>query len=198
LDLTDCRLVSSKHQSSLSVAMPDSDDFGDSDDEALLFAATQADTAQTQDDFEESPRPSKRRRTDGGGSNDSNASADEFDDEEMFDEGGVEDASDEPPKKPKHLMHVPKFNPNMDRIVLTQTQRTLAPSQPWMIRGPIWKKPKPVEKPAQLKRAVTFQTTTKGSEDAALLQDSDNEDELEAPAPQPAQRTEIRTQAMQV
>ena len=43
----------------------DGDDFGDSDNDALLLAATQLEASQNgaNGDFEESPRPHKRRKT---------------------------------------------------------------------------------------------------------------------------------------
>jgi ATP-dependent DNA helicase MPH1 len=157
--------------------MIESDDYGDSDDEALLFAATQADVSQAPGGFEVSPRPSKRRKT--NSDHGSNAGEDEPDDEEPLGGDGVEEVEDEPAKKPKYLMHAPKVNANMDRVVLTQTQHVLAPSQPWMIRGPIWRKPKPVKAPVLRNKAVTFQTMTKGSEDAAPRQDSDDDGDTE-------------------
>merc|ERR1712000_282303 len=42
--------------------MPGSETYGDSDDDALLLAATQHAESQANDDFEGSPRPSKRAR----------------------------------------------------------------------------------------------------------------------------------------
>jgi ATP-dependent DNA helicase MPH1 len=161
--------------------MTDSDDYGDSDDEALLFAATQADASQAAGGFEVSPRPSKRRKTnDHGGSN---ASGDDLDDDELLNGEDGEESEEEPAKQSKYLMHAPKINANMDRVVLTQTQQAPAPTQPWMIRGPIWRKPKPVERPVLVNKTSNFQTTiTKGSEDAAPRHDSDDDDEAELPA----------------
>lgn len=159
--------------------MTESDDYGDSDDEALLFAATQVDASQVAGGFEVSPRPSKRRKT--NDDDDSIASGDNLDDEEFLGEDGGEEGEDEIARKSKYLMHAPKLNANMDRVVLTQTQQALAPSQPWMIRGPIWRKPKPVETPVLGNKAVNILTAIKGSEDTAPTQDSDDDDDIELP-----------------
>lgn len=158
--------------------MTDSDDYGDSDDEALLFAATQVeDASQAAGGFDASPRPSKRRKT--TDDDHSNASGDEFDDEELLADIEAEEGEAEPAKVSKYQMHAPKINANLDRVVLTQTQQALAPTQPWMIRGPIWRKPKPVEPPVRAVTSVNIQTSAKGSEDAAPRQDSDSNEDVE-------------------
>lgn len=158
--------------------MTDSDDYGDSDDEALLFAATQAeDASQAAGGFEASPRLSKRRKTTNDGH--SNASGDEIDDEEILAEIGDDWGEEEPAKVSKYQMHAPKINANLDRVVLTQTQQTFAPTQPWMIRGPIWRRPKPVESPVLAVKSVNIQISAKGSEDAAPRQDSDEDEDID-------------------
>lgn len=145
------------------VAMTESDEYGDSDDEALLFAATQADASQAAGGFEVSPRPLKRRKT-------------TDDDEDGEDVDDDEEGEEEPAKISKYQMHAPKYNANLDRVVLTQTQHALAPTQPWMIRGPIWRKPKPAEAFVLGTKSINIQTATKGSEDAIPRQDSDSDD----------------------
>ncbi|KAE9992475.1 hypothetical protein EG327_008864 [Venturia inaequalis] len=158
--------------------MTDSDDYGDSDDEALLFAATQVeDASQAAGGFEASPRPSKRRKTTDDGQSD--ASGDDFDDEDLLADVEAEEGEGEPAKVSKYQMHAPKINANLDRVVLTQTQQALAPTQPWMIRGPIWRKPKPVEPPVLAVKSVNIQTSAKGSEDAAPRQDSDEDEDID-------------------
>jgi hypothetical protein len=173
-------------------AMSTSDEFGDSDDEALIFAATQADVGQIQDDFEESPRLAKRRRINSTAVDANNKFSDEGDIGDSQGEEGID--ADESAKKPKYLMHAPRLHPNLDRVVLTQTQ--IAPaSQPWMIRGPIWKKPRPPEKPvskALLPNILeAVQTNTKGSEDVAPVRDSDGEDDMGLPHPSLAGKNQV-------
>jgi hypothetical protein len=170
-----------------------SDDFGDSDDEALLIAATQAGTTQTQEDgFDGSPRPAKRRRVE--------REIGDTDDEDNLSEpssqslGGFdvtqadtnfpdeEEQENYPPQRPKHHFYTPKVNANLNRIIVTQTQLA-APSQPWMIRGPIWRKPKPVGSPNPVGKPQNVfakpNVVVRGSEDAMRrksLSDDDDED----------------------
>ncbi|QDS73004.1 hypothetical protein FKW77_009032 [Venturia effusa] len=170
--------------------MNDSDEFGDSDDEALLFAATQAEDesqAAGGGGFEPSPRPLKRRKTTSD-DRDSNASGDEVDDEEILAEVGDDEGEEEPAKVSKYQMHAPKINANLDRVILTQTQQALAPTQPWMIRGPIWRKPKPAETPVLAVKNVNIQTSAKGSEDSAPRQESDEDEDIDVPVPRAASR----------
>lgn len=126
--------------------MPTSESYGDSDDEALLAAATQASVSQVRDDFEGSPRAAKRRRVEETTQPDSNE-VDYFDDDEMLDDGELKsheqvlEDNDHAAAKRKHLYHAPRVDVNMEHVILTQTQAVPA-SQPWIIRGPIWKRPK--------------------------------------------------------
>lgn len=181
--------LSSQTSSNLAqlIAMTDSDDYGDSDDEALLFAATQVeDASQAAGGFDASPRPSKRRKT--TDDDHSNASGDEFDDEELLAEINDGEGGEEPAKVSKYQMHAPRINANLDRVVLTQTQQALAPTQPWMIRGPIWRKPKPVEPPVLAVKSVNIQTSAKGSEDAAPRRDSDEDEDMDVQVPRAGPR----------
>jgi hypothetical protein len=140
--------------------MPASDSYGDSDDEALFIAATQAAESQARDDFEASPRATKRRRVEEPLEAQS-TEEDYFDDDEMLHDGalghGDEAREDNDPEagKRKHLFHAPRIMANLDRVILTQTQAVPA-SQPWMIRGPIWKRPKiPEQRPNTISNFVT-------------------------------------------
>jgi hypothetical protein len=62
-------------------------------------------------------------------------------DDSMLLEAGLADGESSPNKR-KHLLHAPLNQANLDRVILTQTQVAPA-SQPWEIRGPIWRRPKP-------------------------------------------------------
>jgi len=168
--------------------MSESDIFGDSDDEALIIAATQVGATEAQNGFEGSPRPAKRRRVarevedtedDGfssgsrrsqalGGSQSDPAHAG---DDVLVDEEQQEDAFRQ---KPKYLTYTPKINANLDRLIVAQTQ-TAAPSQPWAIRGPIWRKPKPVGNGLNASSISDVQ----GSEDRVPTLLSEDEDEIE-------------------
>jgi hypothetical protein len=162
-----------------------SDPFGDSDDEALIFAATQAVALEAQDTFEESPRPAKRRRvgrevcdTDDGDdiSETSNETFEGFDvtqaDGQVLDD---EEQKITTPQIARYQSHNPKIVANLDRVIVTQTQ-VIAPSQPWMIRGPVWRKPKSVEEPRN--GCLKVNPVVRGSEDA-IRQESSSDDEIE-------------------
>jgi hypothetical protein len=165
--------------------MPGSDPFGDSDDEALIIAATQAGAVETQDTFDEFPRPAKRRRVvrdvsdtdDGNDSSElSSGTLEEFDvtqaDTHVPDDEEQENCT---PQKPRHQFHNPKLVANLDRIIVTHTQ-VVAPSQPWMIRGPVWRKPKSVGDPRD--GLLKPNPVVRGSEDA-MRQESSEDDEIE-------------------
>lgn len=130
--------------------MPNTSDYGDSDDEALLIAANQNGEGGSGDAFAESPRLTKRRRTerDVQGTRSRDDEQDDDDDADLEREidganGEAEEDNAENQKR-KHLLHEPRVVAPLDRVILTQTQ--IAPaSQPWEIRGPIWKRPKPKE-----------------------------------------------------
>lgn len=113
--------------------MPGSESYGDSDDDALLIAATQK-----ENEFEPSPRPAKRPRRSSCTSQSTSSEAcleiDPSNDETL--EAGKS------PDKRQHLQYAPQFVANLDRVILNQTQAAPA-SQPWEIRGPVWKRPKP-------------------------------------------------------
>jgi ATP-dependent DNA helicase MPH1 len=163
--------------------MTGSDEFGDSDDEALIFAATQVDAIQTHDTFEESPRPAKRRRvghgiddTDDDGSQSSQTLAG-FDVTQADPNIPEEEQEERLPQIPRYQFHNPKVQANLNHIIITQTQLA-APSQPWMIRGPIWRKPDPVERPQ--KSCLEPKAPIRGSEDVMHRDSvSDDDDEIE-------------------
>ncbi|KAF2435790.1 P-loop containing nucleoside triphosphate hydrolase protein [Tothia fuscella] len=164
------------------------DPFGDSDDDALLYAATQIEQRQAPDEFEDSPRPSKRRRvereiantddeaelSDTFGSSDTlDGSENDFDPAKNRTEN-VEPQGMFPPQKPRHLFHAPRINPTFNNVIVIQTQN-VAHSQPWMIRGPIWKKPKIIES----NQDEVTKNPVRGSEDVVRRPMSDDEDEVE-------------------
>ncbi|KAK5172399.1 hypothetical protein LTR04_005980 [Oleoguttula sp. CCFEE 6159] len=140
--------------------MPKSDDFGDFDDEALVEAATQLENSQGDSDI--SPRPTKRRRI-------NRRLSDEVDEDESDDSPAasrlrvvVRNSDDEddlnpaphsartsivrrpfpPPdivkKPPKHKIHIPANVEIFKDAYLTQAPP--ASSNPWSIRGPMWRK----------------------------------------------------------
>ena len=124
--------------------MPGSDAYGDSDDEALLWAATQHAESQAVDDFEPSPRPSKRARIDGP--SDRTTSDLTISEEDLLGDDTILEATEvqeeQSPNKKQRLLHEPQIQANLERVILTQTQ-AVPPSQPWEIRGPVWRKPEP-------------------------------------------------------
>lgn len=164
------------------------DEFGDSDDEALIFAATQADKNTAQDNIEGSPRPAKKRRIECEVANtddedelsdtlqSSHTLHDSQDDgnQDDFEAGEEDEQGMFPPMKPRHLFHAPRINPVFDNLVVTQTQ-VAPPSQAWMIRGPIWKKPKITD---EGRHRIT-QTSIQGSEESMRDLHSNEEDEAE-------------------
>ena len=123
--------------------MTGSESYGDSDDEALIHAATQADAGQIAQNFDASPRATKRRRV-VGPSEDFFEVEDLCDNDAVYNDDEVEENNDPEARKRKHLLHAPRVVANLDRVILTQTQ-VVPTSQPWMIRGPIWKRPKEPE-----------------------------------------------------
>jgi hypothetical protein len=124
--------------------MPESETYGDSDDDALLLVATQHEQTQGADEFEASPRPAKRARIEGP--HDQTASdlgiseEDLLGDDTLLELGDVQE--EQSPNKRQRLFHAPRVQANLERVILTQTQVVPA-SQPWEIRGPVWKRPKP-------------------------------------------------------
>jgi hypothetical protein len=169
-----------------------SDNFGDSDDEALLIAATQAGETHIQDVFEGSPRPAKRRRLERevNDTDDDSLSEPDSQSSEGFDVTQdatqfplEEEQENYPPNRPKYQLYTPQVNANLNRIIVTQTQ-VPAPSQPWMIRGPIWRKPKPVESPRPVSKPQNGfarpDLVVRGSEDAMRRKSlSEDEDAVE-------------------
>lgn len=124
--------------------MPGSDAYGDSDDDALLEAATQHADTQQIDDFEGSPRPAKRARTEG--SFNQTTSDLELSEENFLGDDTLLEAEEiheeRSPNKRERQLHAPRINADLSRVILDQTQ-AVPQSQPWEIRGPVWKRPKP-------------------------------------------------------
>jgi hypothetical protein len=125
--------------------MPDDSElYGDSDDDALLLAATQHAESQAADDSVPSPRPAKRQWV--VGPTDGTTSEADIPEDELLNnaaflgEGQAEGGKS--PNRRQHLLHAPRVVTDLDRVILTQTQVVPA-SQPWEIRGPVWKRPKP-------------------------------------------------------
>lgn len=179
--------------------MSESDDFGEIDDEALIFAATQADVSQVQDGFETSPRPSKRRRVERDKESDideddilsGNQEFTGFPEDATQTGGAIVNGQDEemlPPQRPKHHMYAPRIIADLDKVILDQTQ-IAAPSQPWLIRGPIWRRPKAVEH----SQNGNPNTPVRGSEDVRIV-DSDEENEMDVMEDRAA-RTSARKQS---
>ena len=122
--------------------MPGIEIFGDSDDEALLFAATQHEGSGQIDDFEDSPRPKKRARI--GRKHDQTSSELGISEENLLRDDSLLEATElveKSPNKRERQLYAPRINANLDRVILTQTQ-AVPQSQPWEIRGPVWRKPK--------------------------------------------------------
>lgn len=139
--------------------MPGSGTYGDSDDDALLLAATQNAESPEVDDFETSPRPIKRARIEGPDL--SISEEDLLGDDTLLDFGEVQE--EQSPNKRQRLFHAPRIQANLDRVILTQTQGVPA-SQPWEIRGPVWKKPKP--KTPEKRNGITSYFSNRQKENA--------------------------------
>jgi hypothetical protein len=124
--------------------MLNSESYGDSDDDTLLIAATQNAEHQAVDDFEPSSRPAKRQRVEGPAqgitSGASVAESELLDDSALLEGDLIEEENCL--NKRKHLLYAPRIRASLDCVVLTQTQ-TVPASQPWEIRGPIWRRPEP-------------------------------------------------------
>jgi len=137
---------------------PDSDDFGDSDDDLLVLAATQLENLHGIDEFDVSPRPAKRARLQERQTVDICHALDGQDDREDVSWYGsansvrkeAEEANTTPTlenseseakssKRSRYRIHEPSRDIDLAGQVFTQTQPPQS-SQPWMIRGPIWKK----------------------------------------------------------
>lgn len=146
------------------------DDFLDSDDDALILAATQAELNLS--GFPDSPRPTKRRRTDGPGAvtqraiyngvssssspldatnSQPEANQDGEDDYETVEavDGKLEREAQEREQQEnisgrasRHKVHIPKFHGGIQDEFCTQPPP--GPTQPHIIRGPIWRKPTPL------------------------------------------------------
>ncbi|KAF2099412.1 P-loop containing nucleoside triphosphate hydrolase protein, partial [Rhizodiscina lignyota] len=165
-----------------------SDDFGDSDDEALIFAATQIEPTQSfQSAFSGSPRPAKRRRVSpiseasddeeafapaplptstkqrarvnhpadiptlnfsksvprqqlDGPSSPANSDVENDIIETLDDQLEREAAEREKSgRKSRHLIHIPQHEGEIQDQFYTQPPP--GPTQPHLIRGPIWRKP---------------------------------------------------------
>jgi len=140
----------------------DSDDFGDSDDDLLVLAATQLENLHGVDDeFDLSPRPAKRARLQERQSLNIRQALDGQDDREDASwysfanslPSESEEANTTPApenseskakssKRSRYRIHEPSREIDLAGQVFTQTLPPQS-SQPWMIRGPIWKKSKP-------------------------------------------------------
>ncbi|KIW07582.1 uncharacterized protein PV09_01535 [Verruconis gallopava] len=123
--------------------MSDSELYGLSDDDALLIAATQQVESQAAEvDFVTSPRPRKRQCTQDrfdDRSSEGNIPEDGLlSDDELLESGDVQAES---PNRRQRLFHAPRIQANLEHVIISQTQ-VVPPSQPWQIRGPVWKKPK--------------------------------------------------------
>lgn len=136
--------------------MPGSDAYGDSDDDALLFAATQHGQSQAAGDFPDSDRPTKRPRIEAPintlTSDLGFSEEDLLGDDTLLEAEGIQ--GEQSPNKRQRLLHAPRINANLERVILTQTQ-AVPQSQPWEIRGPVWKRPKPPPPPAPKVNAIT-------------------------------------------
>ena len=120
------------------MAGPESDDFGDSDEDALIFAATQVEALNPQQHFQPSPRAVKRRRLSPPTERRLLASEHSRDStDENGRNSGPAAAAGDSAKKPKYRTFNPANNRTLDQVILQQDQ-PFAQSQPWQIRGPIW------------------------------------------------------------
>ena len=94
-----------------------------------------------------------------------------------------------PVKRPRHLIHEPTLTVDLsDQITLTETQ-IIPSSQPWMIRGPIWKKPQSPE--LQVEEASNSRAGP--SEDQMPMSPFDSDDWDHPESPGPGQKTKSPT-----